>query len=112
MSYFVTGATGFIGRHLVEELIDHRSGTVFALVRETSRPRLERMIEVWGTDRVIPVVGDLAADGLGVDEVVAILVAHPSLLQRPILDDGSAAMIGRPRSRAAAWAAAGKVVDG
>ena len=30
----------------------------------------------------------LDADGLGIDEVVAILVAHPSLLQRPILDDG------------------------
>jgi len=53
----------------------------------------------------------LDADGLGVDEVVAILVAHPSLLQRPILDDGTAAMIGRPRERAAAWARAGHVVD-
>jgi arsenate reductase len=52
----------------------------------------------------------LDADGLDVDAVVAILVAHPSLLQRPILDDGSAAMIGRPRERAAAWAAAGRVV--
>ena len=51
----------------------------------------------------------LNADGLGIDDVVAILVEHPSLLQRPILDDGTAAMIGRPRSRAAAWAAAGKV---
>ena len=48
----------------------------------------------------------LQADGLGIDEVVAILVEHPSLLQRPILDDGQAAMIGRPRSRAADWAAA------
>jgi len=54
----------------------------------------------------------LQADGLGIDEVVAILVEHPALLQRPILDDGTAAMIGRPRSRAAAWAAAGRVVDG
>jgi arsenate reductase (glutaredoxin) len=54
----------------------------------------------------------LQADGLGVDEVVAILAEHPSLLQRPILDDGTAAMIGRPRSRAAAWAAAGRVVEG
>jgi arsenate reductase len=53
----------------------------------------------------------LDADGLGVEEVVAILAEHPSLLQRPILDDGGAAMIGRPRARAAAWAQAGRVVD-
>jgi NAD(P)-dependent dehydrogenase (short-subunit alcohol dehydrogenase family) len=68
MAYFVTGATGFIGRHLVEELLDHRTGPVYALVREGSRPRLEKLIEAWGTDRVVPVVGDLAADRLGVDE--------------------------------------------
>ena len=53
----------------------------------------------------------LDADGWSVDQVVDTLVAHPSLLQRPILDDGTAAMIGRPRSRAAAWAAAGRVVE-
>ncbi len=52
----------------------------------------------------------LDADGLPADDVVAILVEHPALLQRPILDDGKQAMIGRPRSRAAEWAAAGKVV--
>jgi arsenate reductase len=51
----------------------------------------------------------LQADGLDIDAVVAILVEHPSLLQRPILDDGTAAMIGRPRARAAEWAAAGRV---
>ena len=51
----------------------------------------------------------LQADGLGIDEVVAILAEHPELLQRPILDDGAAAMIGRPRARAAAWAEAGRV---
>jgi NAD(P)-dependent dehydrogenase (short-subunit alcohol dehydrogenase family) len=67
MSYLVTGATGFIGRHLVEELLDHREGTVFALVRETSMSRLEKMIEIWGTGRVVPVVGDLGAGGLDVD---------------------------------------------
>lgn len=54
----------------------------------------------------------LALDGADVDTVVATLVEHPALLQRPILDDGAAAMIGRPRSRAAAWAEAGKVIDG
>jgi len=51
----------------------------------------------------------LQADGLGVDEVVEILVEHPKLLQRPILDDGTVAMIGRPRSRAIAWAESGRV---
>lgn len=54
---------------------------------------------------------ELDADGWSIDQVVATLVEHPSLLQRPILDDGSAAMIGRPRSRAAAWAAAGRVTE-
>jgi arsenate reductase len=53
----------------------------------------------------------LEADGLGLEAVVAILVEHPALLQRPILDDGTAAMIGRPRDRAAAWATAGRVVE-
>lgn len=52
----------------------------------------------------------LNADGLGIDEVVAVLVEHPKLLQRPILDDGTRAMIGRPRSRAAEWAEAGRVI--
>lgn len=53
----------------------------------------------------------LELDGADVDTVVATLVEHPALLQRPILDDGTAAMIGRPRARAAAWAEAGKVVE-
>jgi arsenate reductase len=52
---------------------------------------------------------ELDADGLGIEDVVALLAEHPALLQRPILDDGAAAMIGRPRQRVAAWAAAGRV---
>ena len=67
MSYFVTGATGFIGRHLVQELIDHREGQIFALVRAGSLARLETLIERWGSDRVVPVTGDLSEEGLGVD---------------------------------------------
>ena len=67
MSYFVTGATGFIGRHLVRELIDHREGEIHVLTRASSLPRMEALIARWGSGRVTPVVGDLAADGLGVD---------------------------------------------
>ena len=66
MSYFVTGATGFIGRHLVEELLDHREGEIFVLVRKGSLPRMELLISRWGSDRVIPVVGDLGEPTLGV----------------------------------------------
>src|SRR6478735_869683 len=67
MSYVVTGATGFIGRRLVRELIDHREGEIFVVVREASLPRIEALVARWDTDRVVPVVGDLTAEQLGVD---------------------------------------------
>jgi NAD(P)-dependent dehydrogenase (short-subunit alcohol dehydrogenase family) len=66
MSYFVTGATGFIGRHLVLELLDHREGDIFVLVRKGSLPRMEKLIRRWDTNRVIPVTGDLSKPNLGV----------------------------------------------
>ncbi|WP_028471625.1 SDR family oxidoreductase [Nocardioides alkalitolerans] len=67
MSYFVTGATGFIGRFLVGELLEKREGPVHVLVREGSLGRLQQLVEEWGTDRVLPVVGSLDEEGLGVD---------------------------------------------
>ncbi|HWM73524.1 MAG TPA: SDR family oxidoreductase, partial [Nocardioides sp.] len=62
MSYFVTGATGFIGRHLVQELVDHREGDIFVLVRASSQARIEALTKRWGSGRVHPVTGDLAED--------------------------------------------------
>jgi NAD(P)-dependent dehydrogenase (short-subunit alcohol dehydrogenase family) len=69
MSYFVTGATGFIGRFLVHELLANREGEVHLLCRESSRARLDALItQQWGGNaRLVPVVGDLRADQLGVD---------------------------------------------
>jgi short-subunit dehydrogenase len=69
MSYFVTGATGFIGRNLVERLLQ-REGTIYALVRAGSRGRLEELRTSWGADgaRVVPVAGDLTQTGLAVSE--------------------------------------------
>ena len=67
MNYFVTGATGFIGRHLVGELLK-REGTVYALVREGSRGRLDALGKALGAgDRLVGVGGDLSAPGLGIE---------------------------------------------
>jgi len=69
MGYFVTGATGFIGRNLVERLL-RREGTIYVLVRAGSRGRLEELRTGWGADgaRVVPIAGDLTQPGLGVSE--------------------------------------------
>ena len=69
VNYFVTGATGFIGRNLVERLLQ-RDGTIFALVRAGSRGRLEELRTAWGADgaRVVPIAGDLSQSSLGVSE--------------------------------------------
>ena len=67
MNYFVTGATGFIGRNLVEHLLE-RDARVYALVREGSRGRLDALAERLGAgDRLVPVPGDLSKQALGID---------------------------------------------
>jgi thioester reductase-like protein len=74
MAYFVTGATGFIGRNLVERLLA-REGDIYLLVREGSEARLQRLIKRWeslhGADvraRVQPVAGNLTLPLLGIDK--------------------------------------------
>jgi short-subunit dehydrogenase len=64
--YFVTGATGFIGRHLALTLLA-RTGTLYLLVRPGSRARLDRLLERWDAPdgRIVPVFGDLAQPRLG-----------------------------------------------
>jgi NAD(P)-dependent dehydrogenase (short-subunit alcohol dehydrogenase family) len=69
MTYFVTGATGFIGRHLVQDLLRNREGEIYVLVRDGSTERLAELIEGWdGGDRVTPIVGDLTKERLGVEQ--------------------------------------------
>jgi len=42
MSYFITGGTGFIGRHLIERLLA-RSGKIHVLVRKGSEAKFEEL---------------------------------------------------------------------
>jgi NAD(P)-dependent dehydrogenase (short-subunit alcohol dehydrogenase family) len=69
MAYFVTGATGFIGRHLVEQLLQ-REGDIHVLVREGSAGKLDELTRTkWGPEalqRVHAVTGDLTEERLGV----------------------------------------------
>ena len=65
----MTGATGFIGRHLVEALLRNREGDVHVLVRADSRDKLDALIARWpDAERVKPVVGDLQQRNLGHDD--------------------------------------------
>jgi NAD(P)-dependent dehydrogenase (short-subunit alcohol dehydrogenase family) len=75
MAYFVTGATGFIGRRLVERLLANRQGDVYVLVRDKSAGRLDDLIERWSVAagasaaaRVKPVIGDLRRPMLGIEK--------------------------------------------
>lgn len=50
-------------------------------------------------------IGLTDADVAEVDQIVAVLVEHPRLMQRPILVKGGKAIIGRPKDRVPAFLA-------
>jgi NAD(P)-dependent dehydrogenase (short-subunit alcohol dehydrogenase family) len=70
MRYFVTGATGFIGKRLVKKLLARKGSVVYFLTREESRDKVPAMLEYWGVSkaRAIPVFGDLREPKLGVSK--------------------------------------------
>jgi len=72
MTYFVTGATGFIGKRLMERLLE-RKGTIYVLVRQQS---VDKVSAQWSDKRVVPVVGELASPLLGVDPATFKGVKH------------------------------------
>jgi NAD(P)-dependent dehydrogenase (short-subunit alcohol dehydrogenase family) len=72
MSYLVTGATGFIGRFLVGNLLKRGAGTkspatIHVLVRKDSQKKLAAIGRKMGWDmaRIVPLVGDMAQPRCG-----------------------------------------------
>jgi NAD(P)-dependent dehydrogenase (short-subunit alcohol dehydrogenase family) len=72
MTYFVTGATGFIGGHLLPKLLE-RKGTIYCLVRKESLAKFEALRERLGAEekRLVAVTGDIAKPKLGVSAQAA-----------------------------------------
>ncbi len=68
MIYFVTGATGFIGKRLVKTLLARRGAVVYFLLRRESQAKVPDLLTYWGVGegRAIPVYGDLTARRMGV----------------------------------------------
>ena len=76
MHYFVTGATGFIGKRLVAKLLQRKGAVVHFLIRRESEGKVAGLREFWGVGpaRAVPVFGDLTQKKLGVsaDDVKAL----------------------------------------
>ncbi len=72
MEYFVTGATGFIGKRLVKKLLERKGSTVYFLIRAQSAGKVADLHDHWGLTtakakaRAVPVHGDLTSQKLGV----------------------------------------------
>ena len=71
MNYFVTGASGFIGRRLVEKLLQRPDATVYYLILERELPMVATLGQRWGeaAARTVPIIGDLTQPCLGVADV-------------------------------------------
>ncbi|MES2958070.1 MAG: SDR family oxidoreductase [Pseudomonadota bacterium] len=76
MQYFVTGATGFIGKRLVKTLLARKGAVVHFLLRPESEAKVPALLEYWGVGktRAVPVYGDLTSKklGVGADELKAL----------------------------------------
>lgn len=66
MNYFVTGGTGFIGRFVVERLLQRPRSKVYVLVRKESKDKFENLRDSLGADpaRLLPMWGDITTPGL------------------------------------------------
>lgn len=82
----LTGGTGFVGRFLLAQLLEHTEATVYCLVRASSNDdafdRLRSVLltwDLWNADfarRIVAIPGDLRLPRLGMDEADYQVVAR------------------------------------
>ncbi|MDM8563228.1 SDR family oxidoreductase [Candidatus Marithioploca araucensis] len=77
-SIFLTGATGFLGAYLLDELLHKTTANIYCLVRcnhfDEGQQRLQSHLQFYSlwketfSSRIIPVVGDLSKPRFGLSE--------------------------------------------
>ncbi len=67
MQYFVTGASGLIGKRLVKKLLGRKDNVVYFLIRQESQSKIDALLNYWGAskEQAIAVFGDLLMPNLG-----------------------------------------------
>lgn len=67
MQYFVTGASGLIGKRLVKKLLGRKDNVVYFLIRQESQSKIDNLLNYWGAskEQAIAVFGDLLMPNLG-----------------------------------------------
>ncbi|MBN8723170.1 MAG: SDR family oxidoreductase [Acidobacteria bacterium] len=67
MQYFVTGASGLIGKRLVKKLLGRKDSVVYFLIRQESQSKIDALLNYWGAskEQAIAVFGDLLMPNLG-----------------------------------------------
>jgi NAD(P)-dependent dehydrogenase (short-subunit alcohol dehydrogenase family) len=70
MQYFVTGASGLIGKRLVKKLLGRKDSVVYFLIRQESESKIDALLSYWGVtkERAIAVFGDLLTPNLGLSQ--------------------------------------------
>ena len=69
MIYFVTGASGFIGKRFVRKILTRKDAQVYVLLRNASAEAVQGLRDFCGDAgaRIVAVQGDITQKGLGVD---------------------------------------------
>ncbi|WZY87738.1 hypothetical protein YC2023_044473 [Brassica napus] len=70
-SYFVTGATGFLGKVLIEKLLraSPETGKIFILLKSKDEESANKRL--YDENKLIPVIGDIGEENLGIDSETA-----------------------------------------
>ena len=107
MNYFVTGATGFIGKFLLQRLLNRDGATVHVLVREGSLDKFSEQMERYGeaAKRIHVVRGDITTPNLVSDQDLAALTGkidhlfHLAAVYDMNMDDATADRVNKEGTR-------------